>query len=184
MASSGPRVPGAATHDTSVGTAGWMPESGSGDSGLLTCIASNDGLNCIRTVFWEGPTSPRRTYYLKVSTFGFSIPTGATIDGIVVEVYRAGSSTVDNSVKIVKGGSVTGTDKATGTAWSTSPATYGSSTDLWGTTWTAAEINASGFGVAVSAAESAGQANLNHIRITVYYTEAASGNPIPYLMQL
>jgi hypothetical protein len=52
--------------------------------------------------------------------------------------------------------------------------TYGSSTDLWGTTWTPADINAAGFGAALAVTEISSRganetAHVDHITITVHY---------------
>lgn len=49
---------------------------------------------------------------------------------------------------------------------------YGASTDLWSSTWTPAEINASTFGaLIVSARQGVGSvASVDAVRITVYYT--------------
>lgn len=117
------------------------------------------------------------TKYLKATNFGFAIPTGSTIRGIVVEVEKSsavGVTVEDNSVKIVKGGTISGTEKAVAGAWSDTDAytTYGSATDLWGVTWTAEDINLSTFGVVVAAdATAAGTARIDHIRITIHYTD-------------
>lgn len=96
----------------------------------------------------------------------------------MVEIERKGSSSpgiADNRVRIVKGGSI-GTTNKTGGAWPTSDAyaTYGADDDLWGETWTPADINASNFGVAISAIGEFAfptVASVDHIRITVYYIE-------------
>jgi hypothetical protein len=111
------------------------------------------------------------TDYLQFTNFGFSIPTGSTIDGITVNVTRKASgltlvigifsltgSVNDNIVQLV-GPGVTSVNKATGAAWSTSSSTasYGSSSDVWGpTVWTAAMVNSSAFGVNVSTALNGG----------------------------
>lgn len=123
--------------------------------------------------------------WLEASTFGFTIPTGATINGIIVEVerYQLGGSGVieDLNVFIAKGGTEVGSQHAIAGQWPSTDTyqTYGNSTDLWGTTWTAAEVNASNFGVRLTVQETGGtDANagtVDHIRITVYYTAAASG---------
>ncbi|MBL0336185.1 MAG: T9SS type A sorting domain-containing protein [Chitinophagaceae bacterium] len=89
-----------------------------------------------------------------------------------------GASISDNVVKLVKGGSIGGTNHASGASWTSSDSyfTYGSSSDLWGLTWTPADVNGAGFGVAVSATTSTGlvslllSAQVDHIRITVYYS--------------
>jgi hypothetical protein len=96
---------------------------------------------------------------LKLTNFGFSIPTNSSIQGITVTVERsiAGATSAtytDNDIMLVKGGiTQTATDKSTATAWTTSDVTvtYGNSTDLWGNTWLPADINSSGFGFAISA---------------------------------
>lgn len=116
-------------------------------------------------------------HYIKATNFGFAIPTDATITGVTVEVEKSSTALAaleDNSIKLVKTGAITGNEKAVAGAWPTSDAysTYGSSSDLWGLALTPADINASTFGVAVSAKASllAGTAQIDHIRITVDYT--------------
>jgi hypothetical protein len=125
------------------------------------------------------------SYYLKATNFGFNIPATNTIVGIVVEIERkssippSGTGVVDNTVKLVKGGTVVGDNKAdTANAWPTSDTykSYGGSNDLWGTTWTPSDINTSTFGVVLSVnfyASGPLTAYVDHIRVTVYY--AASG---------
>ncbi|MFW6172477.1 MAG: hypothetical protein ACOC5T_01915 [Elusimicrobiota bacterium] len=61
--------------------------------------------------------------------------------------------TKDYSVKLVKGGSITGNEKAEDTALpdgTFGTRTYGNSTDLWGTTLTKSDVEASNFGVVIS----------------------------------
>lgn len=117
------------------------------------------------------------TKYLKATGFGFSIPTGATIVGVAVDVERhAGGPShyaYTQLAKLVKAGVVIGTSQDEGSNWPTTDtyATYGGSFNLWGTTWTPDEINAAGFGFAISAYVNSGDtAYIDHIRITVYYT--------------
>ena len=102
------------------------------------------------------------TDYLEATGLTTQIPANATITGIVITVQRedASGSTTDSVVELVVGGSLSGTNKATSTAWTASDTsvTYGSSTDLWGNALTAAQVNASNFGVVVSAAVSNGSA--------------------------
>ncbi len=115
--------------------------------------------------------------YLTGRNYSFSIPAGATINGIVVEIDRYGSTNnriSDRDVYLTKNGTTSvGTDKAAGN-WpgSSGVQTYGGAADLWGTTWTPAEINNANFGVMLSAQSSqAGiTANVDYIRVTVYYT--------------
>lgn len=116
-----------------------------------------------------------------LSNFSMGVPGGATINGILVTVNRATITTGnvhDSVVRLTKSaGTGTGDNKAaTGTNYPISggyaSVTYGGSTDLWGTTWTAAEVNGTGFGLLFSMeSESANQdAGVDYISITVYYT--------------
>lgn len=128
--------------------------------------------------------------YLQVTNFGFSIPTGATINGIKVEVDKyanvdAFGSTTDTAVRLVIGGVIQATDKSAGGAWPTSDTdaytTYGGVADTWSSGATYSDINASTFGVAIScthtcvpcAAPGADTAFVDHVRTTIYYTTAA-----------
>lgn len=77
---------------------------------------------------------------------------------------------IDNSVRLIKGGTITGNNAAfTVTPWNTTDTyiSYGSSSDLWGTTWTVADINATNFGAVLSASVNNGTAQVDHMRITV-----------------
>ena len=75
------------------------------------------------------------TQCLEVTDFGFSIPGGNGICGIRVEVERGtstafNSSTEDNGLQLMKGGAVTGANRAAnGVSWPTVDAyrTYGGS---------------------------------------------------------
>lgn len=155
------------TNDASVGTIAWTNPGNSISSDNADATAS---LN-------TGDV----TNYLKSLNHGFSIPTGATIDGIVVEFERAVSSpnrATDSAIRIVKGGVIGSTNRSAGAGWpgSDTYASFGGASDLWGETWTPADINASDFGVVLSATcpgDGGGTpvAQVDHIRITVYYSE-------------
>lgn len=115
---------------------------------------------------------------LDVTGFGFAIPASATIMGVRVDVERAASNTSsveDFDVSVLKGGSSTGiTDHAVAGAWGTSDSTrnYGNSGDLWGTTWTPANVNAANFGLRFKVRNlswSSRTAFVDHVDITVYY---------------
>ena len=122
------------------------------------------------------------TDYLVVTDFGFSIPLGAIVKGIVVEVERSDPNglTSDYRVRITKSGSVGvtigNTERSTGAAYPAADAyqSYGNSNDLWGESWTSSTINASGFGVAIAARRTVAggttAGRVDDIRITVHYT--------------
>ncbi len=171
---SGPNNGSTFANDTSIGAEDWSTPDGVETSGGSKAEVDLDDNEISR--------------YLKVTGFGFAIPSGATIDGIKVEVERDAQSAnkiKDNSVKIVKGGVIGTENKAdTSNFWGTSDlyVSYGSTTDLWSTTWTPADINASNFGFVFAAKKdttegSDTKARVDHIRITITYTPVADTTP-------
>ena len=165
MASEGPLSPDSGTNDAGYGSVAWT------DPGN---ILASDGSKA--TAILSLGLTPSN--YLVATDFDFAIPGGATIDGIVVEIERSCGmleSVADDRVRIVKGGTVGATDRSSADVWPDADAykTDGSSSDLWGETWADTDINATTFGVALSAGSDGGVASVDHIRITVYYTAAA-----------
>ena len=117
------------------------------------------------------------SYLLKATNPSMGVPAGATINGILVEIERhyANGAVADEDVCLTKDGSArVGDDKSTGAAFPSSDAitSFGGATDLWGTTWTAAEINATTFGVLYKMKATGANADgfVDFIRVTVYYT--------------
>lgn len=114
--------------------------------------------------------------YLMATNFNFNIPLDATITGVTLSCERSSNTlngTQDSSVRLVKGGVISGNDKASASLWPTADAvaTYGSSTDLWGLTLTPTDINASNFGVVINAvATLASTLQIDYISLTVDYT--------------
>ena len=116
---------------------------------------------------------------LEGTDFGFTIPAGSIINGIELEIERYASNNSgtrngrDNVVRLVKNGTPIGTNNAIIGTYNTSAAiiTYGSSTDLWGTTWTAADINNTNFGATFSVTiDPTATVYVDFFRIKVYYT--------------
>jgi MSHA biogenesis protein MshQ len=161
---------GACTSQGGIGTVAW---------GAPGNAVSSNGSYASATV--DGET----TNYLRCLSYGFSIPVGATIVGIEVNVERKSDrfqngGSQDAAMRLVKAGTIQATDRSSGTAYPTADAieSHGSPSDLWGTTWTPAEINAANFGAAFAAAkaDSSGLAHVitvDHIAITVHYTVPA-----------
>jgi len=157
---------GTCVDDGTVGTLAWTSPANSQNSDNVYATARQD----------SGVVS----HYLKCTGFGFSVPADATILGITVEWERftqvATNGNQDSAVRIVKGGTVdTTVNRAVAGAWSTTQAfyPYGGPTDLWGIGWTASDINASGFGAALSVQFLGGggmsTASVDSLRITVTY---------------
>jgi hypothetical protein len=163
----GPRSPQTSADDASDGVQAWSTTDNIFSSDLNYAQVS------LNTLFSMNPS-----HYLKATNFGFSIPTGATINGIKVEVEVKCSLSASNDWKVylIKDGTIqTATNRANYSTFPTSDGiytTYGDSSDLWGNTWTADKINASNFGFAyeVSASGDTDVVYVDHIRITVYYT--------------
>ena len=114
--------------------------------------------------------------------------TGGSSPNVTVANTTIGSvgALQDNTVQLLKNGSATGSNKASATTWpntgTLSTVTYGSSTDLWGTTWTAADVNDVDFGlrfVAKNVAAATSTASVDSITITVYYTPTPDGIGTP-----
>jgi hypothetical protein len=176
MSSIGPLSPGTCADDSAVGTVAWANPDNAKVSDNVYAVLS-------------GGTS---SHYLKATNFGFSIPTGATINGILLEIQQrvvtSGDGANPSQVRIVKAdGSIGTTNKGSSSMYgiwqSTTPAywSFGSSTDLWGETWTPADINDVDFGsvlgVTSTSAPGLFSSEVDHIRITVYYTEAVASGP-------
>lgn len=124
------------------------------------------------------------TSTLAVTDYSFGVPAGATIDGVVAEIAVFANNNpyvTDYSIKLTKDGSTAvGTNQSTSSYLSTSESyvTYGSSSSLWGTTLSVSDVNSANFGVACQWTLATGTSKtvfVDHVRMTVYYTAAASG---------
>src|ERR1035437_7300149 len=152
MASQLQILAGTMADDATVGTVAWSnPDNAK--------VSDN-----VYAVFNQTGTVTTHSHYLKATSFGFSIPTGATINGILVEIERKSTgvgSGYDDKVQIVKAdGTIGTTNKAiipvspnfVGIYPSSDTyCSYGSSSDLWGETWDSTKINDVDFGVVLSA---------------------------------
>lgn len=185
MATSGPRFPGTAASDLSNGgTAAWAnPSNIAADDGTLASVESDPS-------GFSGYASVSLSGYLKASNFGFAIPTGSTINGIEMTYERAqqfqdGADVTESIVQLLQGGTPGGTNKANTVVGSLptttlTPVTYGGASDTWGRSWTAEQINASNFGVAISLLLTCDEVNpaqafVDYVSVTVHYTEPAAG---------
>ena len=119
---------------------------------------------------------------LRCVNYGFAIPPTATILGIEVALERKSDRTQNNGSNdstffLVKAGAAAGSNRATATAYTTADAieVHGGPADLWGTTWTPAEINAANFGAVYTGTkpDPSGQPHVitvDHMQVTVYYS--------------
>lgn len=135
----------------------------------ITCAGDNYGTTIV-SGFWN--------------TFGFAIPTNATINGIQVEVKWSDNADPglagDHGVVVGKNEATIGVEKtplappALGVPCGAAQTltSFGGATDLWGLTWTPAEINAADFTVRIRKSILGAEHGLyiNWIRVTVDYT--------------
>lgn len=124
--------------------------------------------------------------YIVLKNFGFSIPSYASVTGIEVQMEKRatglgiGCTVRDHVVRLVRADTLTGTNQAVSTNWTGTDqtATYGGGSGTWGTSWTAAEVNSAGFGVAFSARVATGAlsltlgAELDMVQVRIHYFES------------
>jgi hypothetical protein len=110
--------------------------------------------------------------------FQLEIPDGASIQGIEVEVHRAGDTSVaDYSVKLVREGEIVGGERAKTELWTEELEwiTYGGSEDLWAEEWTASDVNSEEFGLALAVTYTMETGNarayVDQVRVTIHYLE-------------
>lgn len=169
----GPNLPTISSTDLSSGSGVW------GNLGLapwtdLENLYQLDG----RLVKAGAISYSTATIYLVASGFNFTIPENATITGIEVEILQSSTQgrCVDNCIQLYKLGAVVGDNRANPIhIWPHNQTSmiYGEPNDLWGLSLTPADVNALGFGVAISAFKNRagpGGAFVDTVRVTVYYT--------------
>lgn len=111
--------------------------------------------------------------------FGFTVPDGATVDGIEIALERRAnpSTSISFWAQLYSGGGV-GQLKQDATTWPVNDAVcyVGGSSDLWNATLTPLDINGANFGISFLLANNAAGtvAEIDSIAITVYYTESAA----------
>ena len=144
---------------------------------VVTCtFSSTSSLTAMTTYQTSSGWTSNKPTYAKLQTGG-----GVTLK--------------DGSVYLLKSGSVPGgeTNHFSASAWPTSAAaaTYGNNGDMWGATWTPADVNASTFGVRLAvtntSAYTAETANVDYVTVTVYYTPVPAqgiGTPSTPVAQL
>ncbi|MBI2600715.1 cadherin-like domain-containing protein [Candidatus Daviesbacteria bacterium] len=148
--------------NSEIGTTNWTSTNKvySNDSQYATATLNNETSN-----------------YLKARDYNFAIPADAIIIGITVNIdkFCTGASCKDASVKLIKGGTVSGDDKAdTLTDYPTTDTykSYGGRSDLWGLIWTPSDINNANFGVAFASRNQTSQnrtVNVDHVKVEIAY---------------
>lgn len=166
------------TNVTGIGTIDWSSP---------TNIHADDGTRSSATTIPPGGASRWLRAYFNFAT-GDIVPSGATINGIEVEVdtYSVNTYLVRfNAARLVIGGVIGGTDVPSmpSTNWGAASLgdaviTLGGASNLWSATPTASDVRGSTFGVAISAKNDEGSKNRNavvdYIRMRIHYTVSSS----------
>jgi len=119
-------------------------------------------------------------YYSNIasfSNFAFSIPTAATITGIVIDanqrVSSPGGGIRDSMMVLALNGTAVGSNYSDPAYWLDTPTmnSYGDSIDTWGYAWTPAEVNNIGFGLQYQVTNDSYDqpASLDYLAMTIYY---------------
>lgn len=145
-------------------SAEWVdPNQAFTENGLCTHFATKNGANVYNII-----NTP------------FTIPEGVTIDGIEVKTIRG--TDADDYYTIELQTKAPAWKLKNGTSYQAvcadgAPETLGGAMDLWDGSWDAVHINSSSFQVRITF-KASGKANtiyVDHIEITVYYTEIGTG---------
>ena len=176
MATQGPNYPSGASDGG--GSYAW-----SSPSNILT---SND-VRASVSVPGPGYIESNKLY---ITGFGFSIPSGATIDGILAEWEVYADSTGPGGtypIGLTKNGTTIAADSGASKSIASGPPdiaqSQGGATDKWtgggySGVWTDSEINASTFGLVLGIYGTAAvTVSFDFARLTIYYTAAAAGQP-------
>ena len=148
-------------------TAAQLPTVSATVSGNGTWTNTNNALTDNAQDASATNNSSGNTQYLYLRGFGFAIPVGAVIDGLIVTLDKHASGTVtDSRISLVNTTSSQGSNKTNSGNWPAIEATstYGSATDLWGNTSgtiTPTMVNSANFGIRV-------RANLGTSNATAY----------------
>jgi hypothetical protein len=151
-----------ACNDATLGTGVWSnPSEATYDDGVFAS-ALMIGLN---------------TQYLKVTDFGFQLPSNVEIIGISVGIKRKGSNLLgvysgitDNSIRLVVNGNIVGNNKAKTDVWKENVVAYefyGGSSDMWGLNLSPSDIN-SNFGVVMSFTAGMAKAYVDSVCVMIH----------------
>ena len=127
--------------------------------------------------------------YLRGTNLGFSVPSGATVNGVELQIRhnaQSNANTSDEFVYLVENGAIISgcQNKASATAWDYDPETftYGGASDTWNCSLTPTTVNSNTFGAQIIAQNNgtwlSEWASVYWIKINVYYTESGGSSNI------
>jgi hypothetical protein len=160
------------------------PPGTAADSGASWANPNNIKLN--DGVFATATVGSTPSSLLEGTNFGFSIPATATIIGIQVDIkgFETHSGLIsvnpDCSIQLFKAGVLVGNVEFFTAPTANAFFGFGSSSDLWGSTWTPADINNANFGAAFQARGLAAHNyswSIDYMQITIFYSDTGTGAP-------
>ncbi len=176
----------------------WQSTSNaSSQNDVYSSLSYTDGSNNTQDAPLQ-VTPASNTNWLVCKNLDTNVPTSATIEGIKIYIDRYNSFAgdvefgnviiKDTGIYLTKNGTDTvGNNKSTSATWASTDTdtyvTFGGVSDLWGTTWTASEVNSDNFGVMVGPSieytgltgETGNSARIDHVYVEITYTDAGSG---------
>ena len=166
------KIVGSGDMDTSYGSDSWF------STGNITANDSN-----VASLLTAGASTSK---YLRGLMSGneFSLAVDQVIDGIELKIkisQTGGSAASFDRVRLVKGGTVQSTDRTTLASLpaSLTVVTFGGSSDLWGTTWSVSDINASNFGAVLSVTyNDPTDSEVDYFEITIHHHTDDAFGPI------
>jgi hypothetical protein len=171
---------------------GSQQENGNAMWSNTTAIQAADGSYATASL-----VSSQDTWDLTATNFGFSIPVGATINGITVQVVGNTDRTFDGSpnpfnyitVSLWDSSAAIGAPKFDTSVLNDNIITFGSSSDKWGVALTRAMVVGSGFGLSIYAScDGPGDVepinlNIDYVKMSVTYsTGPTPGQKMSMLM--
>lgn len=164
------------------------PSSGSsvvrsGSSSLNWTFTSNIYSSDDSRASLDTLSTGRYSRWLRGTGFGFTIPSSATVRGVLLEVEMRAqdpNEIGDSAMTLFLSGVEAGAAYSRPGYWPTSDTifSYGGAGDLWGRAWTYSEVNDATFGAGVSVHQGGNMwANVDMMRITVYCDDTNDANP-------
>lgn len=155
------------------------------DTGFKTTgtVYSTGGWNNLTTTRLNTSDNSRAAYpllgspdYGILGDYTFGLPSGATIDGILINVEFSDFSSIETAnihlSLSYNGGTNYTSEKSDSVAGNTDTVkTYGGSGDTWGRSWTDTELDNTNFRVKMRASIMSADARVDYFEIKVYYTE-------------
>lgn len=130
------------------------------------------------------PGAHAATSAIRGTNFGFTVPATATIAGFVIS-FKLGANVGGTlpvptvSVQMVKAGTAVGNAEFIQSPLAAGTYSFGSATDLFGSTWAPADVNAATFGWQLICQN--GNANnlwqVNNFTIKIFYSDTGTGAP-------